>query len=461
MSGPSDYYGGQERYSWDPRAVARINRDQENRDFDGRMEGWDRRPRGRYDEYKFSERDRVPFWDQWGAGPSSILYHMTISSTVTVVQVEDSKISSTTKDREFREVSSRPSYVDEEIYDQVERPRAERAERRREERLEKPRAERVDQRKRKRRSEGEEEDVEVEEDVSDDGESEQKKAEYPERMPTDRSWLPKSSQKKKQKVKTKPVEVFPEHASQAGPSNVASGSDEPIFVSKEITEEISNWLVHGLLADESKAISKKFALGFEDKSFSIKPPKPDSIMSRRGKDRNRSRTVSAAEEALITKQIKIMDIAPPLINFYTKICSLGEGEVKVQAKSAAQAILQQWGRPFHPISQRRRRSVVSLVDPAFQYLLSSPSAYVSGKEAVELLFTDAFLQSMLKEATQDVTLANLSATREWARAGVRKTSHTDPSTRVLKPRRSEAIRYYPEERQRSDGRRERAAPAKY
>lgn len=154
-----------------------------------------------------------------------------------------------------------------------------------------------------------------------------------------------------------------------------------------------------------------------------------------------------------------MDMAPPLIHLYTKICSLGEGEAEDQAKSAAQVILQQWGRAFYHISQRRRRSEVSLVDPAFEYLLSSPSAYVPGKETVELLLTDAFLQSMLKEATQDVTLANSSAAREKAKAGVRKTSRPDPSTRVLRPRKSEAIRYT-EERQRSDGRRERAAPAR-
>jgi hypothetical protein len=260
----------------------------------------------------------------------------------------------------------------------------------------------VDQRKNKRKEEEEEEAIEVlEEDVSDE-ESVQEEAESPKRRPADRAWLPKASQKKKRKV-----EVVPEQADQAGPSNASrapqtccagpsnaiSGSDEPTFVSREITEEISNWLVHGLSAEDSKVISKRFEFEFEEKSLSIKLPKLDSFMLRRAKDSNRSKVVGAVEDALIFTQLKIMDISPPLIELYTKICSLGEDEAENEAKSVAKVILQQWGRAFKYISKRRRRSVVSLVDPGFEYLLSQPSAYVPGKEAVELLFTDDFLQS--------------------------------------------------------------------
>jgi hypothetical protein len=68
-------------------------------------------------------------------------------------------------------------------------------------------------------------------------------------------------------------------------------------------------------AEDSKAISKKFE--FEDKSFFIKPLKLDGSMPRRAKDNNRSKTVSAVEEALIATQLKIMYIAPPLISSYT------------------------------------------------------------------------------------------------------------------------------------------------
>lgn len=70
--------------------------------------------------------------------------------------------------------------------------------------------------------------------------------------------------------------------------------------------------------------------------------------------------------------------------------------------------------------------MVSLVDPMFDHLLSSSSAYVPGEDAVELLFTDFFLQSMLKEAAQDVTLANSSAAREKAKAGGRRPDRSNP-----------------------------------
>lgn len=103
--------------------------------------------------------------------------------------------------------------------------------------------------------------------------------------------------------------------------------------------------------------------------------------------------------------------------------------------------------------------MVSVVDPKFEYLLSKPSAYVPGKEAEDLLFTDAFLQSMLKDATQDVTLANSAAANEKMRAGITKTNRPDPSTRVLRPIRSEAPGYFPEERRRSDKRKEHTTPA--
>ena len=42
--------------------------------------------------------------------------------------------------------------------------------------------------------------------------------------------------------------------------------------------------------------------------------------------------------------------------------------------------------------------MVLLVDPTFEYLLTSNSTFVPGKEAVELFFTDSFLQCMLKQA---------------------------------------------------------------
>ena len=126
---------------------------------------------------------------------------------------------------------------------------------------------------------------------------------------------------------------------QAGSSKISSGSDESFFVPKEVTDEIKDWLVPGLSADESKAISKKFVLEFEDQSFSIKPPKLDSFMARRAKDSHRSRAVSLSEGTLVSTQLKIMDIAPPLFDLYAQIYTLGEGEAEKQAKGTSQAIL--------------------------------------------------------------------------------------------------------------------------
>jgi hypothetical protein len=254
------------------------------------------------------------------------------------------------QDGEFREFLNRQGGFDEEIHEnQVEKPGTDRLGKPRagwgekSKMVEKPRTKRVDQRKKNRKSIEEEEVIEVEEDVSDE-ESEQEEAESPKRRSTDLSWLPKSSQNKKRKVK-----VVPEQACEAGPSNTGwarppyaccaepssatSGSDEPTFVSREITEKISNWIVHGLWAENSKAISKRFDFEFEDKSFSIKPPKLDSFMSRRAKDSNRSKTIGAVEEALTATQLKIMDIAPPLISSYTPRSVLSaKGKWKMKLK---------------------------------------------------------------------------------------------------------------------------------
>jgi hypothetical protein len=225
--------------------------------------------------------------------------------------------------------------------------------------------------------------------------------------------------------------------------------DSPTLVPKAISDEIKVWQTMGLSTDESKAISKKYALEFEDQSFSFKPPKLDNYVLRYAKDKDRLKSVCAAEEAHVATQLKIMDIAPPLVDLYCKVRALGDGEEETQAREAVQAVLQQWGRAFHHISQKRRRSVVSLVDPTYDFLLSAPSAYTPGKEAVEFLFTETFLESMLKEATQDSILASSAAAREKAKAGKkRETAHPSSSTRVLRPRRKEATHPFSDGRQR-------------
>lgn len=85
---------------------------------------------------------------------------------------------------------------------------------------------------------------------------------------------------------------------------------------------------------------------------------------------------------------------------------------------------------------------MALVEPAFDFILSIPDAFSPGKEATELLFTDKFPEMMLKEASQDATLASTSATRARAKAGGKKvTAHPDQSTRVLRPRRGDPAHF--------------------
>jgi hypothetical protein len=81
-----------------------------------------------------------------------------------------------------------------------------------------------------------------------------------------------------------------------------------------------------LSTDESKAISKKFELEFKGPAFSIKPPKLDGFMLRHANDKDQGKAVNASEEAQIQTQLKITDIAPPLLDLYTKVCSLDEGK---------------------------------------------------------------------------------------------------------------------------------------
>ena len=56
------------------------------------------------------------------------------------------------------------------------------------------------------------------------------------------------------------------------------------------------------------------------------------------------------------------------------------------------------------MTKERRKSVVSLVEPSFQFLLATSEAFAVGPEDREKLFSEKFLGAMLKEATQDATL---------------------------------------------------------
>jgi hypothetical protein len=207
---------------------------------------------------------------------------------------------------------------------------------------------------------------------------------------------------------------------------------------------------NGVTAEQSKAISKKYSLTFSDETFSIKPPKLDGFMQRRAKDKDRLKAVNAAEDSLVSTQLKIMDIAPPLIDLYTRVSELEDGKKKSTTNECLQAVLQQWARAYFHITRQRRRTAVSLVEPDFDFLCAEPDSFAPGKEARELLFTAKFLESMLREASQDATLASTSRSK----AVKRKASEAPQHTRVLRPRRlPEPL--YQESRGASSGRRGR------
>ena len=125
------------------------------------------------------------------------------------------------------------------------------------------------------------------------------------------------------------------------------------------------------------------------------------------------RSINAAEESFTKTQLRIMDIAPLLIDLYARLNSLPDSEL---LKRPVQAALQQWGRAFHHITKERRSAVIALAEPGSEYLLRDPEAFDSGKEARSFLFTDRYLQAMLIDANQDDTLAQAAKSFRGDRA---------------------------------------------
>lgn len=99
----------------------------------------------------------------------------------------------------------------------------------------------------------------------------------------------------------------------------------------------------------------------------------------------------------MSTQLKIIDIAPPLIDLCTRVSELEDGDKKRTTNECLRAVLQPWafcGQPrvyFH-ITRLRRRTALSLVKPDFDFLCTEPNSFASGKEASELLFTAKFLE---------------------------------------------------------------------
>ncbi|KAK4015143.1 hypothetical protein OUZ56_030131 [Daphnia magna] len=213
------------------------------------------------------------------------------------------------------------------------------------------------------------------------------------------------------------------------PSGSSVTEAEPELVPDH--REIASLLVSGVTTVQSKEVSKEFPLKFEEEGFSLMPPKLDSWMSRRAKEKGVFKLVNAREEALVKTQLKIMDIGPPLIDVYGKLTAVAdESAVTLHIRRSIQAALQQWGRAFAHISKKRRDAVVNVTDPRVEYLLKDENVFATGKEAHELLFTGNFLDLMLKEASQDETLARrdkaIAVATRGRRNPVRSTRRDQP-----------------------------------
>jgi len=91
----------------------------------------------------------------------------------------------------------------------------------------------------------------------------------------------------------------------------------------------------GISTEESKSTSKEFQLVYEDPDCTLMPPKLDTWMSRRSKDKGLLKTVNGKEEALIRTRFKVMDIGPPLIDLYSRLANFGGRSVKWSASLCA------------------------------------------------------------------------------------------------------------------------------
>ncbi|KAK4003718.1 hypothetical protein OUZ56_005473 [Daphnia magna] len=177
------------------------------------------------------------------------------------------------------------------------------------------------------------------------------------------------------------------------------------MIPRPISDELTIFLLKPLSGEESKAISKRFPMVFEDPDFGLKPSKLDGYMQRQAKDMGVLKAVNTTEDVLITAQLKIMDVAPPLVDLYARFSAPGGGEAEELIKVSVEAALRQWGRAFLHVTKLRGQAVISRVEHKSEFILSDPEVFAPGKEARELLFTDRFLSAMLKEAKQDATLA--------------------------------------------------------
>ena len=154
----------------------------------------------------------------------------------------------------------------------------------------------------------------------------------------------------------------------AAASLVKASDPKALQVPKSISDIISAEMTSLLPGTGSLALNKKFSLSFEDTDFVLQTPKLDGWFAHLAKLRGLKKDLGTAEEVMTKTQLKILDIAPPLIHLYVRVCSFlsdnnNNSDNLLYAKNALEAILKQWGRAFAFMSHQRRRATVSLVQP--------------------------------------------------------------------------------------------------
>ncbi|KAI9556041.1 hypothetical protein GHT06_018608 [Daphnia sinensis] len=103
----------------------------------------------------------------------------------------------------------------------------------------------------------------------------------------------------------------------------------------------------------------------------------DNYLLRRAKTKSMLKEVQNKDEALTKIQLKIMDIAPPLIELAARLRSFSDSQtenptpLEARIKRTVEASLQQWGWSYANITKLRREAYVKKVEPHSEFLLEA------------------------------------------------------------------------------------------
>lgn len=229
-----------------------------------------------------------------------------------------------------------------------------------------------------------------------------------------RSPIRRSTRVQEQRSKSTDRNVASQGASKATQNSPklsnASATLPSLSIAKEFTEILAEWMTKGVSTNESKSIQESFKLDFENDSFSLNPPAVDEWVVRRMKSKTARKAVESAEKTWLTVQFKIMDIASPLLYLHRSLVEEHE-DPEGPIMKATEAALFQWARAFHHVSRRRRHNMIASAAPSSEHLLEMSEAFNS-VETVKHLFGQTFFDSMVKAASQELTLNEMEATSD-------------------------------------------------